>query len=169
MINTDEFKVKSKTQQKRDAEAAQVLGAKLIELSESQINEMTDKLELPDKLHEALLTCRTMKAREARRRQLQYIGKLMRDIELEPIQKILAEYKQGRSAETVQLHKIEHWRDHLLKEGESALKELLQHNHEIDANHVRKLIASAHRESLHKQPPRAARLLFKYLRDFLKD
>jgi len=166
--DSDELKPKSKAQQKREAEAAQVLGKKLVELSVSQINELSDKTDMSDKLHEALLACQTMKAREARRRQLQYIGKLMRNLDLEPVEKLLAEFKHGGQHATAQLHKTERWRERLLTEGEAAFTELLQTFPEADAKQLRKLIAGAQREASHQQPPRSARLLFKYLRELME-
>ena len=167
--NDDILPKKSKAQQKREAEAAQALGKELVNLSAAQVKTLVDKLDLPDKLCEALLACQSIKAREAHRRQLQYIGKLMRGIELEPIQQQLAQVKLGGQVATAQLHLIERWRDRLLTEGDAAINELQQSYPNTDAAQVQKLIASAHKESDQKQPPRAARLLFKYLRDLMAD
>jgi len=168
MPNNNELSPKrSKTQQKRDAKAAQALGAELIALTVTQLNTLFDKLDLPDTLHEALFMCRSIKAHEARRRQLQYIGKLMRDIDIVPIQQQLAQVKRGGQVATAQLHLIERWRDRLLNEGEGAFKELLQQHPATDAKQVRQHIANAHKEVAHNQPPRSSRLLFKYLRDLL--
>ena len=158
---------KSKQQQKREAEAAQVLGTALVELPASQFTALIDKLDLPDKLHEALSTCRSIKAREGRRRQLQYIGKLMRGVDCEPIERTLAEVKRGGQVATVQLHAIERWRERLLTEGEAAMDELLRLQPQADAKQLQQLIARAHKEKAEHQAPRAARLLFKYLRDLL--
>ncbi len=170
-MNTDnrELKPKSKAQQKREAEAAQALGMKLAELSVTQINELSDKTKMSEKLHEALLAYQTIKAREGRRRQLQFIGKLMRGLDLTSIEKLLTEFKRGGQVATAQLHKTERWRERLLNEGEKAFNELLQTYPEIETSHLRKLIASAQREADHKQPPRSARLLFKYLREIMMD
>lgn len=165
--DNEEFTKPSKQQQKRDAEAAQALGAELVKLSVAQLNTMIDKLELPDKLREALLACRSIKSHEAHRRQLQYIGKLMRHIDTAPIQQSLMEVKQGGQVAAAQLHQLERWRERLLSEGNSALDELLHAYPKADAAHIQKLIASAHKESAQKQPPRAARLLFKYLRELM--
>ena len=165
--DNDELQPKSKAQQKRDAEAAQVLGTAVVELPAADFKVLIDKIELPDKLHEALVACRSFKAREARRRQLQYIGKLMRDIDVTPIQQLLAVFKRSGQVATAQLHQIERWRERLLTEGDEAFNDLLRSNPEADAKHVRKLIISAHKELAHKQPPRAARLLFKYLRELM--
>jgi len=166
--NDERIPKKSKTQQKRDAEAAQALGAELVKLSAAQLKTLVDKLELPDNLREALLACQSINAREAHRRQLQYIGRLMRDIELEPIQQQLVQVKRGGQVATAQLHQIERWRERLLsEEGEGGLNELLQQYPETDTRQLRQLIDSAHKEAEHSQPPRAARLLFKYLRELM--
>lgn len=167
MTLDDELKP-SKQQQKRDAEAAQSLGTELVKLPADQLNTLVDKLALPDKLREALLSCRTIKAHEAHRRQLQYIGKLMRGIDAAPIQHLLTEFKRGGQVAAAQLHQIERWRERLLVEGDTAFNELLQDYPKADTAQVQKLIASAHKESAHKQPPRASRLLFKYLRGLMQ-
>lgn len=158
---------KSKSQQKREAEAAQTLGTELVELPAAQFQAFIDKLELPEDLREALLACRTIKAREGRRRQLQYIGKLMRGIDCEPIEQKLAELKRGGQLAAAHLHHIERWRERLLTEGDGALSELLQLHPRADTGRIRQLVANAHRELLLQQPPRAARKLFKYLRQLL--
>ena len=167
--DNDDLKPKSKAQQKREAEAAQVLGTKLVELSVSQLNELSDKTDMSDKLHEALLACQTMNAREARRRQLQYIGKLMRDLNLESVEKLLAEFKRGGQVATAQLHKTERWRERLLSEGETAFSEMVQTFPATDVKQLRKLISGAQREAAQQQAPRSARLLFKYLRELMAE
>lgn len=166
--DNEEFRPKSKQQKKREAEAMQALGTTVVELPAAQFKVFIDKTELPEKLQEALQQCRSIKSREAHRRQLQYIGKLMRDMDPEPIQQILAQLKQSGQVATVQLHKIERWRERLLTEGESAFQELLSLYPELDSKHVQKLITAAHRESTQNQAPRSARMLFRYLRDLLQ-
>lgn len=163
----EEFRPKSKQQQKREAEAAQELGKAMVELPMAQFKVVIDKIALPERLHDALLQCRSIKSREARRRQLQYIGKLMRDIEPEPIQQLLAQLKRSGQVATTQLHRLETWRERLLTEGEEAFQELLSLHPQADAKHIRQLIATAQREAAHKQAPRAARTLFRYLRDLM--
>ncbi len=160
---------KSKGQLKREAEGAQALGTELVELSAANFNAFIDKLELPDDLTEALVTCRTIKAHGGRRRQLQYIGKLMRGIDCAPIEQKLAELKRGGQVATAQLHQIERWRDRLIAEGDEAVTELLNQHPQADTTQVRQLIANARKESALQKPPRAARKLFKYLRQLLAD
>ena len=163
-VDNDDFTKPSRQQKKRDAEAAQALGSELVKLSAVQLVSIIDKLDLPDKLREALLASRSIKSHEAHRRHLQYIGKLMRGIDTAPIQQALAEVKQGGQAAAAQLHQLERWRERLLSESNAAVDELLHRYPKADATHIQKLIANAHKESAQKQPPRAARLLFKYLR-----
>lgn len=158
---------KSKQQQKREAEAVQAVGTAVVDLPVKQFNTLIEKLELPDKLRHALVECRSMKAREGRRRQLQYIGKLMRGIDAEPIQQLLTEFEKGGRIATAQMHNIERWRERLLTEGDAALQELLASHPEADAKHLQQLVVSAHKELSEKQPPRAARVLFRYLRELL--
>lgn len=145
----------------------QALGTSVVELPAAQFMIFIDKIELPEKLQEALQQCRSIKAREARRRQLQYIGKLMREMEPEPIQRLLAQLKQTGQVATAQLHKIEHWRERLLSEGEPAFQDLLREYPQLDVKQVRQFIATAQRESAQQQTPRAARKLFRYLRDLM--
>lgn len=156
---------KSKQQQKREAEAAQALGTAIVELPASQFTKLMDNLDLPEKLHEALTACRSIKAHGGRRRQLQFIGKLMRSVDCEPIERRLADVRRGGQVATTQLHAIERWRDRLLSEGDDALLALLQQYPQADAKQLRQFIAGAHKEKAEQQPPRAARLLFRYLRE----
>ena len=166
--NSEGPEPKSKQQQKREAEAVQELGAALVELPATQFKSLVEKLALPDKLCDALVECRALKAREGRRRQLQYIGKLMRGIDAAPVQQLLAEFERGGHMESTQLHDIERWRERLLTDGDVALKALLQIHPEADAVHLQKLIVSAHKDSVQNQPPRAARMLFRCLRELMK-
>lgn len=165
--DNEDLRPKSKQQQKREAEAVQALGKAIVELPMAQFKVVTAKLELPERLHAALEQCRSIKSREARRRQLQFIGKLMREIDPEPIQQCLEQLKQGGQLARTQHHQLEQWRERLLSEGDAAFQELLQLHPELDAKQVRQLIAAAQREAAHKQPPRAARQLFRYLRDLM--
>jgi len=167
-IDDHELEPRSKQQQKREAEAVQAVGAELVNLTATQLNEVFEKLDLPDNLREALLACRTIKSHGAHRRQLQYIGKLMRGIEIASVKQLLAEFKRGRQMAAAEQHRIEHWRDRLLNEGDTALNELLKNYPGMKAAQVQKLITMAKRESVQNQPPRAARQLFKYLRELMQ-
>lgn len=158
---------KSKQQQKREAEAVQALGTALVGLPATQFKLLVDNLVLPEKLCDALVECRALKAREGRRRQLQYIGKLMRGIDAAPVQQKLEEFERGGHMASALLQDVERWRERLLADGDMAFKELMQIHPEADAAHFQKLIVSARKEFIQKQPPRAARMLFKCLRELM--
>lgn len=167
-IEDGEVRRKSKQQQKREAEAVQVLGKTIVDLPPAQYKQVLERLTLPEKLSEAMEQCRGMKAREARRRQLQYIGRLMRDIDPEPVQRVLDQFRQGGQVARAQLHELETWRERLLTQGDIALQELIQLYPDIDIKKTRQLINTAQHEVAHKQTPKAARLLFRYLRELIQ-
>ena len=150
----------SKSQQKREANALQLLGTQLTELSVDQINQ----LELPQQLKTAVLDAKTIQKHGAKRRQLQYIGKLMRNVETEQIRSRLSAITQ-QSAEVVsQLHKIEMWRDRLINEGDSALMEYLSKYPETNRQQIRALIRNAILENAQNLPPKAYRKLFQFIK-----
>jgi ribosome-associated protein len=157
------FEQKSKSRLKRESTALQDLGEELVSLTASQLR----KFDLPENLHDAIVAARDMSQRGARKRQLQYIGKLMREVDAEPIFQALEVVKNpGRTAAS-QFHKLERWRDRLLAEGDAALQELLIGYPDIDRQHLRQLIRKAEVEKSAEQTPRAARVLFEYLRDLI--
>src|SRR5262245_19746567 len=108
---SDEELKPSKTRRKKDMHALQDLGAALVELSAERL----EAVDMPDNLREAIVEARRLhKQHEARRRQLQYIGRLMRDVDATPIRAKLEEWQGRSSAATAALHRIERWRDRLL-------------------------------------------------------
>jgi ribosome-associated protein len=150
----------SKTRKKKDMLALQELGAQLVELNEQQL----DSMQLPEALLEAVLEAGRLNKREARRRQLQFIGRLMRDIDATPIRDRLEEWRgQGRE-HTAQLHNLERWRDELLA-GDPALERFLREYPEADSQVLRALIRNARREQAAALPPKNYRELFRALRE----
>ncbi|MBI2381580.1 MAG: DUF615 domain-containing protein [Gammaproteobacteria bacterium] len=150
----------SKSQRKRDATAAQKLGEVLVSLPDSQFKRMP----LEGDLKDALLLARRIKDHEGRRRQLQYIGKLMRSTDTSPIQEALDKLMGQSAKETGLLHLCERWRERLLAE-DSAMTELLASYPQADVQQLRQLVRLAHKEAEQGQPPKSSRLLFKLLRD----
>jgi ribosome-associated protein len=154
----------SKTQRKREMHELQALGARLVELNSEQLAQIG----LPEDLLEAVEFARRTTKREARRRQMQYIGKLMRSLDPAPVREKLKIW-DGLSAEhTARLHRVERWRDRLLDE-ESALDELLRSHPGIDARHLRSLARKAREERAAGAPLRAYRELFRVLREIVLD
>lgn len=154
----------SKSQRKREMHALQDIGEELVELAAAQL----DKLPLPDKLRDAIDQCQQIRAHEARRRQLQFIGRLLRDVDAEPLQVALEQLRQHAKLATQQHHQLERWRDRLIAEGDSALNELLQLHPTADRQQLRQLIRTAQKEAEQNKPPAAARELFRSLRDLLQ-
>lgn len=161
--NDDELVIISKSQLKRESQALQALGEELVKLPPQKLA----TLPLPDNLAEAIRMARTITAHGGYKRQLQYIGKLMRQIDAEPIEQAMQEIRESSVQATARLHRLEQWRDRLIEGGDTALAELLDENPGADRQHLRQLIRNAQKEKQLNKPPRAARELFRYLREIL--
>lgn len=154
----------SKTQRKREVLALQSLGESLVELPAARLTQLA----LPEPLHDAVMQARQISRWGARRRQLQYIGRLMREVDAAAIRERLEAWKNDAAREASRLHQAEHWRDRLL-EHESSLGELLERYPRTDVQRIRALIRNARLEAHAARPPRSARALFRVLRDLLSD
>ncbi|MEW5886583.1 MAG: ribosome biogenesis factor YjgA [Pseudomonadota bacterium] len=141
----------SKTDLKKHSEHLQQLGEQLLTLRSG----LLDRLALPDALLNALSEARRISDFEGRRRQLQYVGKLMRRLDaatVTTIEQALAEQHQGSAADTLRLHQAEQWRERLLADDE-ALSAWLQIAPDTDSQHLRTLIRQARKDA---QSQRAA-------------
>jgi len=154
----------SKTQRKREMHELQALGARLVELNSEQLAEVG----LPEDLRDAVEFARRTTKHEARRRQMQYIGKLMRRVDPAPIREKLKIWDGVSAEHTAQQHRVERWRDRLL-EDEAALDELVRVHPGIDARHLRALARKAREERAAGSTPRAYRELFRALREIVVD
>ncbi|VAW86644.1 UPF0307 protein YjgA [hydrothermal vent metagenome] len=156
----DQYEEKSKSQRKRDVEALQKTGEELIKLRATQL----DKLELPERLRQAIDNAQQIRSRSALRRQRQYIGRIMREQEGEEIAQRLAQLLHPHIEETAHLHKLERWRDRLISEGDLAIDDLVAKHPSADRKIVRQYVRSAKKEQEKSLPPKASRNLFKYLK-----
>lgn len=156
-----EYLPPSKSQLKRDANALQQLGKDLIELSESDWR----KLKLPDTLIVALGDARRMPSRGARKRQLQYIGKLMRSIDPEPVQQYFEQRQLEARHQARKHHDLEDWRDRMVEEGDTAIELYLEAHPTADRQHLRQLVRQANKERAAGKPPKSSRALFRYIRE----
>ncbi|ARG96215.1 ribosome biogenesis factor YjgA [Legionella micdadei] len=152
--------LKSKSQKKRDADALQKVGVKLIELSLAKL----DTLPLSPNLRQAIIEAKSIKSHGAIRRQAQLIGKLMRAADseaiLEAYEAILAEDR----AQTVVFHEVEQWRDKLINGGKEALTEFIAEYQPNDIQQLRQLIKKAVDEQSSGKHTGAAKALFRYVR-----
>jgi ribosome-associated protein len=149
----------SKTRRKREMLELQSLGAALVELPESQLNEM----QLENQLLQAVRDAKRIRSHEAKRRQLQYIGRLMREVDPEPIRARLAA-AEGTSAQASATHRrLEAWRERLLSDDQ-ALTSFASEHPGADLQEIRVLIRNARKEQQEGKPPRAYRELFRVLK-----
>lgn len=153
----------SKSQRKRDMEALQDIGKELVKLPDSKLARMT----LPEDLRQAVMDYRRFTKNEAIRRQLQYIGRLMRSIDPEPIEKQLAAFRGESNEEKALLHRVERWRERLI-ENDDALTLFLNEYTTADATQARQLIRNARHESAQNKPPKSSRLIFKLVREAIE-
>ncbi|MEJ5212005.1 MAG: ribosome biogenesis factor YjgA [Burkholderiales bacterium] len=160
MADTEGFV--SKTRRKQEMHALQALGEQLTRLTAAQLAQ----LELPENLRDAIEAARRLRGHEALRRQMQYIGRLMRQVDPEPIRARLAAWRSQSAAETARHHRLEQWRDRLLAD-DAALESLAQAYPGLALQPLRTLIRNARREAQQGRPPRAARALFRALREQL--
>jgi len=152
----------SKTRLKQAAHDLQALGARLVDLPKERLQ----GLGLPEALFDAVRECQSITRHEARRRQLQYIGRLMRDVDPENIEAQFSIWDGTSAAEVALQHSIERWRERLMAD-DSALTELASEYPGIDTQQLRTLMRNARREFAQKKPPRSHRELFRMLRTII--
>ncbi len=167
-FNPDEFyDGPSKSQRKRDMIALQKLGGQLVEQSVERIQ----KASLPEDLRKAVLECQRIKNHEGRRRQLQYIGKLMRGLqenEVEAIKQQLESWKGLSKADTALLHLVESQRAQLL-ENPNALTDFLTRFPQANSQQLRTLIRNAKKEQADNKPPKAFRELYRLIKTLVSE
>lgn len=150
----------SKTRKKAQMHALQKLGVELVELSRDRLASMG----LPETLVEAVREAQRITAHEGRRRQMQYIGRLMREIDPAPIQERLDAWRGQSKAEIARQHGMERLRDKLIAD-DAALTEFAQNHPGVDLQALRNLIRNARKETAEGRPPKSYREIFKVIRD----
>ncbi len=157
----------SKTQLKQQSHELQKLGLQLAELSQDRL----DRTAMPDALREAIETYRRTRSHEGRRRQLQFVGKLMRSADDGPLREAVAAAALGSARETLLLHDVERWRAELMADDD-ALTRWLQAHPETDAQQLRSLVRAARRDAaalaVEQRQPRAVRELFQFIKPLLQ-
>lgn len=159
MSHTDDLEPLSKTRKKQQMEALQALGEELAELPADSLK----RIDIPESLRDALQAAQRITAHGAKRRQLQYVGKLMRDIEPEPIRAALANLRGESAVEVARMHRLERLRSRLM-EDEKTLSEIAEAFPGADLQHLRALRRSALKEQEGQKPPRSYRAIFQELK-----
>ena len=153
----------SKTRLKRDSHSLQELGAELVELNDERLA----ALEMPESLRDAIVEYRRTRSHEGRRRQMQFIGKLMRHVDEEPLREAVAASKIGSAREALALHEAERWRAEFIADDAAIERWLVEHP-DTDLQHLRSLVRAARRDAAGLAPearqPKSFRELFQFIK-----
>jgi ribosome-associated protein len=156
---------KSKTQIKREMTELQKLGKRLLEISVEQLEKLSDQA-----LREAVLAAKKIKTNSARKRQLQFIGKLMRNTDIHEVTELLDQFDNRSRQGKQHFHKIQRWRDALIANDDKVMQEIFLEYPHTDRQHLRHMIRKAIDESISRPgASEYSRKLFRYLRDLEAD
>jgi ribosome-associated protein len=150
----------SKTQRKKEMHELQKLGVELVALSAPQL----ENILLDEKLRNAVLEAKRIRSHEAKRRQMQYIGRLMREVDAAPIRAQLDGLNQGSAASAAAHQRVEAWREKLLAD-EVAFTEFVLQFPGCDLQQLRNLVRSVKRDLENGKPPRSNRELFRFIKE----
>lgn len=157
----------SKTKMKAESQALQVLGKEVSELSAARLA----AIDMPEILRDAIALYQRTKTHEGKRRQFQYIGKLMRGVDEAPLREAVAAARLGSAHDTWRLHEAERWREALIADDDALTRWLAEHP-DCDTQHLRSLVRAARRDAAGMTPeqrqPRSYRELFQYLRPLVQ-
>ena len=164
MSDADETELgPSKSQRKRDAHVIKDLGEALTNLDPSQLT----KFDLPEFIVDVINETRRVKKHGARKRQLMYLAKQLRQIDTEPLFLQLEKLRRPHQEDVALQHNIEQWRDRLLHEGQEVFTDFINQHPQADRQQLRQLIRNAQQETNQQAAPKSARQLFKYIREML--
>lgn len=151
---------RSKTKAKEEVEALQDLGKRLVGVG----NDRLKKLDIPESLLDAVLEAKRITSHGALRRQMQYIGKLMRDVDTDPIQEMLDELDGISNKANARFHALEKLRDRVI-EDEAVITTLKNDHPDLDVSALRTLRRNAIKEQTEQKPPKAYRAIFQLLKN----
>lgn len=156
----DEIIWVSKSEIKRDAEKLKQLGSQLVNLGKNAL----ERIPMDEDLRDAIELAQRIK-KEGRRRQLQLIGKMLRNRDTEPLYAALDKIQNKHNQQIAQFHKLEKLREELIEQGDDAIQKLLAVYPDADRQQLRTLIRQAKKERSDNKPPKASRQIFQYLKD----
>jgi ribosome-associated protein len=162
LAEDDFYEKPSKTQRKKDMHDLQSLGDDLLTLPRDRL----EPLGLPEILMDAVAAAKKITNFEGKRRQMQYIGKLMRKVDPEPIREAVASFKLGHAKDALALHESEAWRARLL-ESDDALQQFVSEYAGTDVQQLRSLVRAARKDAAlvpEKRSGRAFRELFQFIK-----
>lgn len=150
----------SKTQVKRELQALRDLGKAMLDMSDAKLA----KLPISDRVKEAVKQGRSFKMK-ALKRQIQHLGVLLRDEDVEAIRAALETETQQQQRQNRVFHQLENWRDALVAGDKDTLNDVIAAYHELDRQYLMQLIRNAGKEKAQNKPPKSSRALFAYLRE----
>lgn len=161
-VDDEEIIYVSKSELKRDSQEMQHLADDILALSAVNLA----KLPLDEEVNKAVEVAIKIRNKPgAYRRQVNFIGKLLRHRDAEPIQMALAKINNQHLLVNQHFHQLENYRDQVISEGDSAINQLLQEYPQLERTKLRQLARQANKESAKNLPPKAARQIFQYLKD----
>ncbi len=155
-----ETEKKSRTEIKMEALALQKLGEQLLDLSSDQLLQ----IQIPSEIKDAVKFAKTTKKHGARRRQMQYIGALMRKFNPEPIEKAINEIKLDKYRHSKKTNQIQQWHKDLISGNKSLIEELIQSYPGVERQKINQLVRNAKKAALKNTPSKSSQTLLKYLR-----
>jgi ribosome-associated protein len=162
MVDLDKNSVTSKTELKKDSKKIQQFGRKISELTINNI----EAFKFPLNIYEATIDLKNLKSNSAKKRQVQYLGKLLREIDLTDAFIIMKQLKVSSQKEIQRNNIIEGWRNKLLNNNNS-ITEFVDEYPEIDRQSLRQTISNAQKEKIKNKPPKYSRQLFKLIKDII--
>ena len=162
MVDLDKDSVTSKTELKKDSKKIQQFGRKISELTLNNI----EAFKFPVNIYEATVDLKNLKSNSAKKRQVQYLGKLLREIDLTDAFIIMKQLKVSSQKEIQRNHIIEDWRDKLLNNNES-ITEFVDLYPNINRQSLRQTILNAQKEKNNNKPPKYSKQLFKFIKDII--
>ena len=151
----------SRTKQKKEDHARQAIGERLVELSENQL----ERMDLPDEILEEVLLASRTTTHGARRRQIKYIGSLLRNIDITPIEKALAIIDRGDYEQKAAFKKIEGWRDRIRSGNMDLINDILAECPMAERQQLTQLARNAKKELEGNKGTKASKALFRYLKE----
>lgn len=162
----DEEFGKSKSQLKREMHDLQDLGKRMLDLSNDQL----DTLPISDTLRSAIEESRRIRQNEAKRRHLQYVGKIIRqEDDPDGLKRAIDAFDSGSEEHTRRHHLAERWRDRMIAEGDSAVGDFFGYCPSADMQHLRNLARNARKDVEKQKNTGQSRKLFRYLRECIDD
>lgn len=160
--NQEELEFKSKTQLKNESQELFKLGQTLVNLGPANLA----KIPMDDELAENIaLAQRINKKKDGFRRQLQFLGKLLRARDTQEIEQALFKIQSAHQNKNKAFHKLENTRDDLIARGDDAINQTLNEHPQLDRQKLRQLVRQVKKQQEQNKPPKAARELFQYLKD----